>query len=74
MKQTAIKAAKEAGIILMKYYGKGIKGRVKFEDNLVSKADLEAEKKIISTIRITIFMVYPYLGLQSLYKRIKRLS
>jgi len=51
MKQTAIKAAKEAGIILMKYYGKGIKGRVKFEDNLVSKADLEAEKKIISTIK-----------------------
>ena len=50
-KQTAIKAAKEAGKILMKYYGKGIKGRVKFEDSLVSKVDLEAEKKIISIIK-----------------------
>ncbi len=51
MKQTAIRAAKEAGKILMKYYGKGVKGKVKFEDNLVSKVDLEAEKKIISVIK-----------------------
>lgn len=50
-KQTAIKAAKEAGKVLMKYYGKGLKGRVKFTDNLVSKADLESEKKVISIIK-----------------------
>ena len=51
MKQLAIKAAKSAGKVLMKYYGKGIKGRVKFDDNLVSKADLEAEKKIMGIIK-----------------------
>lgn len=51
MKQTAIKAAKEAGRIQLKYYRKGIKGKVKFEDNLVSKADLECEKKILSIIK-----------------------
>jgi myo-inositol-1(or 4)-monophosphatase len=50
-KQTAVKAAKEAGKVLMKYFRKGIKCRVKFTDNLVSKADLESEKKVISVIK-----------------------
>jgi len=51
MKQLAIKAAKEAGKILMQYYRKGIKGKVKFADNLVSKVDLESERKIIGLIK-----------------------
>jgi myo-inositol-1(or 4)-monophosphatase len=49
-RQTAIKAAKEAGKVLMKYYRK-VKGHVKFTDNLVSKADLESEKKVLSIIQ-----------------------
>ncbi|MBW2980881.1 inositol monophosphatase [Candidatus Woesearchaeota archaeon] len=50
-KQTAIKAAKEAGKILIRYYGKPIKVYVKEENNLFSTADLEAEKKVISIIK-----------------------
>jgi myo-inositol-1(or 4)-monophosphatase len=50
-KQTAIKAAKEAGKVMMKYYGKAIKPHLKSIGDLVSKVDFECERKIISIIR-----------------------
>jgi len=45
-KQTAIKAAKEAGKIQLKYFGKNIKKRKKQGDSFVTKADIESTKKI----------------------------
>src|SRR3989338_3512007 len=51
MKELAIQAAKEAGKILMKNYGKIRMASEKFKDNWVSNVDLESEKKIISMIR-----------------------
>ena len=50
-KQTALKAAKAAGKIQLKYFGKRIEIRQKDKRNLVSKADLECEKVIISIIK-----------------------
>ncbi|HLC95778.1 MAG TPA: inositol monophosphatase [Candidatus Nanoarchaeia archaeon] len=45
-KQTAIRAAKAAGGILLKYYGRKITKRLKDGDSYVSQADIESIKKI----------------------------
>lgn len=45
-KQTAIKAAKEAGKIQLKYFEKNIKKKKKQGDSFVTKADIESTKKI----------------------------
>ena len=50
-KSTALLAAKSAGKILLKYYGRGEKPKEKPNKSLVSKADLEANKAIISIIK-----------------------
>ncbi len=49
--QISIKAAKEAGKILMKYYGKVKKIVEKSPNNYVTEADLESEKIIIGLIK-----------------------
>ncbi len=52
MKQTAIKAAKLAGKVIMKHYGKA--GKISFKENkksLLTKTDLAAEKAILRTIK-----------------------
>jgi len=51
MKEVAIRAAKEAGEILVKNFGKVSKIKAKKEGGLVTNADLEAERKIINLIR-----------------------
>ncbi len=52
MKKTAIKAAKEAGKIILHYYSKNVNAIKKDNTyNLVTKADLASEKKIISIIK-----------------------
>jgi myo-inositol-1(or 4)-monophosphatase len=51
MKQTAIKAAKEAGKVLMKYYGKILSVKSKDARSLVTNADLEAEQAIFKIIK-----------------------
>tara|TARA_Y100000310_G_scaffold70474_1_gene66150 strand:- start:9375 stop:10127 length:753 start_codon:yes stop_codon:yes gene_type:complete len=51
MKSLAIKAAKGAGKILMKNFGKVKSVRVKDQESYVTNVDLESEKFIISTIR-----------------------
>lgn len=45
-KQTAIKAAKEAGRIQLRYFGKDVKKRKKQGDSFVTKADIESTKTI----------------------------
>ncbi len=45
-KQTAIKAAKEAGKIQLRYFAKGIKKSRKKDDSFVTKADIESSDKI----------------------------
>jgi len=52
MKSTAIKAAKEAGKIILSYYSKNV-GAVSKENtyDLVTEADLASESKIISIIK-----------------------
>lgn len=45
-KTTAIKAAKEAGKIQLRYFGKKIKKKRKEGDSFVTKADIESTKKI----------------------------
>lgn len=50
-KELAIKAAKEAGAILMRYYGKSLKVKEKSPQDYVSEADIESEKKVISLIK-----------------------
>jgi len=45
-KQTAIKAAKEAGRIQLRYFGKKIEKKKKPGDSYVTKADIESTKKI----------------------------
>ncbi len=52
MKQTAIKAAKEAGKVMLKYYGK--KKNISFKENhksIVTSADIECEKLIKRIIK-----------------------
>ncbi|MFH1544704.1 MAG: inositol monophosphatase family protein [archaeon] len=49
--KTAVKAAKEAGKIIMSQYGRAERLSDKSEKEILTKADLEAEKKIISTIK-----------------------
>lgn len=52
MKRTAIKAAKEAGKIILSYYSKNVKATSKGSTyNLVTKADIASEDKIISIIK-----------------------
>jgi len=50
-KQTAIKAAKEAGKVQLKYFGNIKKVKYKDKTNAVTNADLESEKKILNLIR-----------------------
>jgi myo-inositol-1(or 4)-monophosphatase len=45
-KELAIKAAKEAGKIQLRYFGKTIKKKIKKGDSFVTKADIESTKKI----------------------------
>jgi len=45
-KQVAIKAAKEAGKIQLRYFGKGIKKKKKKGDSYFTKADIESTNKI----------------------------
>ncbi len=52
MKKTAINAAKEAGKIIMDYYLRDVDATSKKNTyDLVTKADMDAENKIISTIK-----------------------
>lgn len=52
MKSTAIKAAKEAGKIILHYYSKNVNAKSKENTyDLVTEADLAAENKIISIIK-----------------------
>ncbi len=52
MKKTAIKAAKEAGKIILHYYSENVNAISKTNTyDLVTKADIEAENKIISIIK-----------------------
>ena len=52
MKRTAIKAAKEAGKIILHYYSKNVDAMSKENTyDLVTKADIASDKKIISTIK-----------------------
>ena len=52
MKRTAIKAAKEAGKIILSYYSKNVNAISKGSTyNLVTKADIASEDKIISIIK-----------------------
>jgi len=69
-KQTAIKAAKAAGKIQLKYYRKNIAKRYKDKDSVVTKADIECSKKIKSII-LTNFPDHGYLDeeLGSINKR-----
>ena len=51
MKSTAIKAAKEAGKIILRYYSKNVDAVSKGNTyDLVTEADLASESKIISII------------------------
>ena len=50
-KSTALQAAKQAGKILLKFYGKKEKAKEKSNKSLVSKADLESNKAIIKIIK-----------------------
>lgn len=45
-KQTAIKAAKEAGKIQLRYFGKNIEKKTKKDDSFFTKADIESSKRI----------------------------
>ncbi len=52
MKRTAIKAAKEAGKIILSYYSKNVNAISKGSTyNLVTKADIASENKIVSIIK-----------------------
>ncbi|MBI4053371.1 MAG: inositol monophosphatase [Candidatus Diapherotrites archaeon] len=48
--KTALKAAKEAGKIVKNFFGNAV-SRMKTEKEIVTEADLEAEKKIMSVIK-----------------------
>ncbi|NVM04984.1 MAG: inositol monophosphatase [Candidatus Helarchaeota archaeon] len=48
---TAIKAAKKAGQLIMKYYGTKTKKRYKEDKSIVTEADLESEKLILNMIK-----------------------
>ena len=50
-KRAILQAAKQATKALLKYYGKSEKAKEKSNNRLVSKADLEANKIIIKTIK-----------------------
>ncbi|MBI2656300.1 inositol monophosphatase [Candidatus Woesearchaeota archaeon] len=50
-KQTALLAAKNASKVLLRYYGKKVIVKEKSNKTLVAKADLEANKAIIKTIK-----------------------
>jgi len=49
-KQTAIKAAKEAGKIQLRYFGKNIEKKTKKDNSFFTKADIESTNKIRSII------------------------
>ena len=52
MKKTAIKAAKEAGKILLHYYSKSVNARSKGDTyNLVTAADIASDQEIIRIIK-----------------------
>ncbi|GAX62110.1 archaeal fructose-1,6-bisphosphatase [Candidatus Scalindua japonica] len=52
MKKTALNAANEAGKIILRYYSKNVNAISKKNTyDLVTKADIDSEKKIISTIK-----------------------
>ena len=52
MKSTAIKAAKEAGKIILSYYSKNVNAITKNNTyDLVTEADLASESRIISIIK-----------------------
>jgi myo-inositol-1(or 4)-monophosphatase len=51
MRETLIKAARTAGEIQMKYYGKDVNIESKGEKGIVTQADKEAEEKILSVLR-----------------------
>ncbi|MDR4498109.1 MAG: inositol monophosphatase [Candidatus Scalindua sp.] len=52
MKRTAIKAAKEAGKILLRYYSKSVNARSKGDTyNLVTAADIASDQEIIRIIK-----------------------
>ncbi len=50
-KKAILQAAKSAGKVLLKYYGKSEKPKEKSNKSLVSKADIEANNVIIKTIK-----------------------
>lgn len=50
-KRVMLQAAKQAGKVLLKYYGKNEKIKEKSNKSLVSKADIEANKAIIKIIK-----------------------
>ena len=49
--EIAIKAAKESGKVLMKYFNKNVKAEKKSDNSPVTVADRESEKKIVSIIK-----------------------
>ena len=49
--KTAIRAAKDAGKLIMKFYGKKVKKTYKEDKSIVTEADLEAEKIILDIIQ-----------------------
>ncbi|MEK6808955.1 MAG: inositol monophosphatase family protein, partial [Nanoarchaeota archaeon] len=50
-KRVLLQASKQAGRILLKYFGKKSYPKLKLNETLVSKADLEANKAIIKLIK-----------------------
>src|SRR3989338_2659030 len=50
-KKVMVKAAQQAGKILLKYYGRKTTPRIKLNKTLVSKADIEANEAIIGAIK-----------------------
>jgi len=62
--EVAIKAAKEAEKVILKYYKEGIETKVKSDLSPVTRADIESEKKIIATIKRQ-FPSHSFLGEES---------
>ena len=50
-KKVLLSAAKKAGKVILKYFGKNEKGKEKSNKSLVSRADLDANKVVINTIK-----------------------
>ena len=50
MLETAIKAAKNAGVVLKKYFETNLQREIKDDGSIVTIADKETEKQIIQTI------------------------